>query len=254
MPGTLYLIPNLLGEAPMEASLPAQVPALVRTLNHFLVEDAKSARKFLKLCGSLPPYDHIVFHTLDKHTSFQERIAILKELGDNDAGILSDAGCPAVADPGADIIVMAAEGGWKIKPLVGPSSILLAIMASGFNGQAFSFHGYLPVPPPERTGKIRQLETDSANNGYSQIFIETPYRNDALFQDIINTCKAETLLSIACDLTLDTEEVATYAIQKWKNKVPNLRSRPTVFSIWVPILQKRAAKPKYERQDRNFDR
>lgn len=232
MAGTLFLIPNLLGDAPLHTSLPADVIGLVQRLQHFVVEDEKSARKFLKLCGVLPPYDHIRMYVLDKHTSYDERMSILSQLQDKEAGILSDAGCPAVADPGADLVRQAHEKNITIRPMVGPSSILMALMSSGFNGQAFSFHGYLPVTSLERIQKIRELENIAMSTGYTQLFIETPFRNEALLQDILKTGKDNTYLSLAIDITLPTEEIHTYSIANWRKKELNLRNRPAVFSLW----------------------
>jgi len=231
---TIYLIPNLLGDADIKSSLPDGVVDVVRTLKHFIVEDEKSARKFLKLCGVMPPFEGISFYVLDKHTSSADRSEILKAITGHESGILSEAGCPGIADPGADIIAMAHQRSFTVRPLVGPSSILLALIASGFNGQAFSFHGYLPANAIERIRKIKELEAESAKTGYTQIFIETPFRNDFLFQDILAQCKPLTLFSVACDITLPTEEIVSANIKEWqKRKVPELRGRPTVFSLLV---------------------
>jgi 16S rRNA (cytidine1402-2'-O)-methyltransferase len=171
---------------------------------------------------------------LDKHTTSADRSHILQEIAGHDSGILSEAGCPAIADPGADIIGMAYQKNFTIKPLVGPSSILLALIASGFNGQAFTFHGYLPVTQLERIKRIKELEAESAENGYTQVFIETPFRNESLFSDILGQCKPTTLLSVATDITLATEEIRSANIKEWqKSPPPALRGRPTVFSLWV---------------------
>jgi 16S rRNA (cytidine1402-2'-O)-methyltransferase len=245
MPGTLFLIPNLLGDASLQASLPAEVIGLVQRLQHFVVEDEKSARKFLKLCGVMPPYDHIRMYVLDKHTSYDERMSILSQLQDKEAGILSDAGCPAVADPGADLVRQAHEKNITIRPLVGPSSILLGLMASGFNGQAFSFHGYLPVTSLERIQKLRELENVAMQTSYTQIFIETPFRNEALLQDIIKTGKDNTYLSVAADITLPSEEIHTYTIANWRKKTVNLRNRPAVFLLWSSAAKFNNKKEKY---------
>jgi 16S rRNA (cytidine1402-2'-O)-methyltransferase len=231
---TIYLIPNLLGDADFKTSLPEGVVDVVRSLKNFIVEDEKNARKFLKLCGVMPPYDDIAFYVLDKHTSSSERSEILKEITDKESGIISEAGCPAIADPGADIIAMAHQRNFTVRPLVGPSSILMALIASGFNGQAFNFHGYLPVTQLERVKRVKELEADSAKTGYTQIFIETPFRNESMFSDILANCKPTTLLSVACDITLPTEEIKSANIKEWqKIAAPALRGRPSVFSLLV---------------------
>jgi 16S rRNA (cytidine1402-2'-O)-methyltransferase len=233
MQSTIYLVPNLLGEAALKDSIPDGVVTVVQRLKHFIVEDEKNARKFLKMCGVMPPFEGISFYVLDKHTTSASRGEILKEITGQESGILSEAGCPAIADPGADILGMAHRSNFKVVPLVGPSSILLGLIASGFNGQAFSFHGYLPVQPLERTKRIKELENEAAKTGYTQIFIETPFRNEALYQDILKSCKPNTLLSIACDLTLATEEIKSASIKDWqKNPAPQLRGRPAVFLLW----------------------
>ena len=231
---TIYLIPNLLGEGDLNDSLPSGVVDIVRRLKHFIVEDEKNARKFLKLCGVLPPFEGIHFYVLDKHTRSTEKSGIIESITGFESGILSEAGCPGIADPGADIIGMAHRKKFIVKPLVGPSSILLALIASGFNGQAFSFHGYLPVNGNERIRKIRELEAESAKTGYTQIFIETPFRNEAVVKDILESCKPNTLLSIAVEITLPTEEIKSAPIKDWQSKpLPALKGRPAVYCLWV---------------------
>jgi 16S rRNA (cytidine1402-2'-O)-methyltransferase len=232
--GIIYLVPNLLGETNIDTSLPQGVIDVVKKLKHFIVEDEKSARKFLKLCGVLPPYDSITFHVLNKHTNSAQKDEILKQVSGVESGILSEAGCPAIADPGADIIGPAHQKNFTIRPLVGPSSVLLGLMASGFNGQAFTFHGYLPVNSGERVAKLKELETIAAKTGYTQIFIETPFRNEALFSDILKTCKPLTFLSVSLDLTLETEEIKSANIADWNQATPpSLKGRPAVFSLWT---------------------
>lgn len=234
MQTTIYLLPNLLGESNLTDALPQGVIDIVRRLKHFIVEDEKSARKFLKLCGVLPPFEGISFYVLDKHTRSVEKTEIMTAITGQESGILSEAGCPGIADPGADIIGLAHRKGFVVKPLVGPSSILMGLIASGFNGQAFSFHGYLPVNGIERIRKIREIEADAIKNGYTQIFIETPFRNEAVLKDILETCKPNTLLSIAIEISLPTEEIRSATIKDWQAKpLPALRGRPAVFSIWT---------------------
>jgi 16S rRNA (cytidine1402-2'-O)-methyltransferase len=223
-----------LGEADLNSSLPQGVIEIVKKLKHFIVEDEKSARKFLKLCGVMPPYDALSFYVLNKHTSRTEKDEILAQISGKESGILSEAGCPAIADPGADIIGPAHQKNFIIKPLVGPSSILMALIASGFNGQAFTFHGYLPVNSGERISMLKEIETIASRTGYTQIFIETPFRNETVLQDILKSCKPETFLSVSSDLTLSAEDVKSATIKDWqKSTLPNLKGRPSVFCIWV---------------------
>lgn len=243
MKGTIYLIPNLLGDASVEASLPPQNIEIVQRLKHFAVESEKSARKFLKLCGVMPPFEGINFYLLDKRSKPDELQEILTKIGRDDIGILSEAGCPAVADPGANLVNLGHQKEMVIKPLVGPSSVLLAVMASGMNGQGFSFHGYLPVQSNERMQKIRELEADSATTGYMHLFIETPFRNQHLLEDIIKNCRQNTMLSVACDLTLPTEEIKTMNVESWRKSGIDLKNRQAIFSLWV-IPKRRSNKPK----------
>jgi 16S rRNA (cytidine1402-2'-O)-methyltransferase len=245
MTALIYLIPNTLGDTSPEYSLTPGLIKTVQSLKHFIVENEKSARKFLMMCGVRPPFEGIRMYVLDKHTTPAEMSGILTSIGSNESGLLSEAGCPAVADPGAVLVKMAHERKIQVKPLVGPSSILLALMASGFNGQAFSFHGYLPVQQAERVRKIKELENLAQNSGYSQLFIETPFRNEALLGDLVNTCQPGTMLSVACDLTLESEEIRSMPASRWKTGDWKLRGRPAVFSLWVPALPSK--KPKYER-------
>jgi len=182
----------------------------------------------------MPPFEGITFHVLNKHTTSIEKSHILDAIKGVECGILSEAGCPGIADPGAEIVGQAHRKGFIIKPLVGPSSILLGLIASGFNGQAFSFHGYLPVNPGERVKKLKELESETIKSGYTQIFIETPFRNEALVKDILATCKPATLLSIAIDITLPAEFIRSASIKDWQSKaLPELKGRPAVFSIWA---------------------
>lgn len=243
---TLYLIPNLLGNADPAFSLPAAVLPLVQRLKHFVVEDEKSARKFLKTCGHMPPYDHVTFYHLDKHTPQAERIKLLEVLKTQEVGMLSEAGCPAIADPGAELVNLAHEQNIKVVPIVGPSSILLAAMASGMNGQGFTFHGYLPAQPSARHSRLREIEAIAANDHYTHLFIETPYRNEHLAAGILQVCRPETRLCIAIDLTLPTEQIISQPISRWKKQpLPALKNRQAVYALW--IKPKLKPKPKYNK-------
>jgi 16S rRNA (cytidine1402-2'-O)-methyltransferase len=230
MAGILYLMPNTLGNPENGLTLPPQVSSLVRNIGVYIVEDVRNARRFLKsLCREIV-IDNLVFHILNEHTSDAEIPGFLREVeAGRDAAVLSEAGVPGVADPGARVVGAAHEKGIRVVPLTGPSSILLSLMASGLNGQSFRFHGYLPVKRPERIRKIRQLDQEVQSSSETQIFIETPYRNDALLSDLVDICQPDTRLCIAADLTLATEYICTRPIKEWKTQVPGLHKRPAVF-------------------------
>lgn len=233
MAGKLYLIPNTLGECPIDSVIPTKVIALVNMLSEFIVEDAKAARKFLKLCGYEKPLDALVLHILNEHTPVNEMKGYLgyAEKGGS-IGLLSDAGCPGIADPGAEIVKMAHRKSIQVIPLTGPSSIPLALMASGFNGQNFCFHGYLPKEKNERVRKLREIEKDVLRKDQTQLFIETPYRNNQLLADIVSVCSGENLLCIACDISLDTEFIRTQRVEEWRKKLPDIDKRPAIFLIY----------------------
>ncbi len=229
--GTLYLIPSLLGDSVIERSIPNSNKEIIQSLDEFIVEDLRSARRFLVKMAS-KPIDSILFHLLNEHTSSgQIQPYIDGLLKGKNVGLLSDAGCPGIADPGAEVVRLAHKHGIKVVPLVGPSSILLALISSGLNGQGFAFHGYLPKKQPEKGLKIRQLETAIYKENQTQIFIEAPYRNDALLQDILSTCRPETLLCIASDITLSTEYIHTKTIKEWRSEKQSFNDHPTVFLI-----------------------
>ena len=232
MLGNLYLIPNTLGNSETCWTIPPNVVAVAQKLRYFIVEDIRTARRYLKLLDKSIIIDDLQFFILNKHTSSAELSTFLTPLKDGfDVGIISEAGCPAVADPGAEIVRMAHEIGIKVVPLTGPSSIILALSASGLNGQNFAFNGYLPVNKEDRIKAIRYFENRSKNENQSQIFIETPYRNMVLFEDILNNCHASTLLCIACNITLPDEFIITQTIKQWANNKPDLHKKPAIFII-----------------------
>ncbi len=245
MLGTLYLIPNVLGEGALDAVIPNPVRARTASLQYFIAENAKSARAFLKLVGTTHPLRQSLQEThiseLNVNTPAEQLPALLAPLlQGHDVGLLSEAGVPAVADPGADIVRLAHREGITVKPLVGPSSLLLALMASGLNGQSFAFHGYLPTDADARATRLRQLEQRSRQERQTQMFIETPYRNEAMLQAMAASCASTTLICIATDLTLDTELVRTTSAQQWQKeiasgKMPAFRKRPTVFLMLAQI-------------------
>jgi 16S rRNA (cytidine1402-2'-O)-methyltransferase len=232
-PGTLYLVPSDLGAAAPARVVPEATRAVVHRLQHFVVENPKTARSFLKAIAYPHPLAQARFEVLDEHTQPSAFPALLAPLEDGtDVGLLSEAGCPGVADPGALLVRLAHAAGIPVAPLVGPSAILLALMASGMNGQRFAFHGYLPVKPDERRTRIAQLEAQSARDDATQIFIEAPYRNQALLDSLLQTCRGASLLCLAADLTAETEFVRTKTIAAWKQQVPKLARRPAVFLLY----------------------
>lgn len=232
MAGTLYLIPVTLGDSPVRHVIPDHVLELINRLDHFFVEDLRSARRYLKKAGKKKPIDDLSFYLLNEHTPAQtldEFLPVLK--AGNDAGLLSEAGCPAVADPGSEFVAMAHRHHIRVVPLAGPSSILMALMASGMNGQFFRFHGYLPVKKAQRESSLRKIEKMALETGETQIFMETPYRNMNLLRDILATCRKNTLLCIAADISLATEVIKTKSIGEWKNGLPDIHKRPTIFLL-----------------------
>ncbi|OGS91967.1 MAG: SAM-dependent methyltransferase [Gallionellales bacterium GWA2_60_18] len=238
MPGTLYLIPCTLGDTPAAQVLPQHAIDTARRLRHFVVEEPRSARRFLSALKPEQPVQSLHFATLNEHTGAQELGGLLAPLlAGEDVGLVSEAGCPGVADPGAELVSLAHRNGIRVVPLVGPSSILLALMASGLNGQCFAFHGYLPVAEAERDKAIAELEAESARRGQTQIFIETPYRNEKLLTALLARCRPQTLLCVASDLTLPGESIRTQSIAQWKAQpFPPLNKHPSLFLL---LCQKR---------------
>jgi 16S rRNA (cytidine1402-2'-O)-methyltransferase len=226
MPGILYAIPTPLGAAAADA-LPAPALATVRTLRHFVVENAKSARAFLKEAGVPCAIQELDISVLESDVSTH----IKKLRKDISIGLLSEAGCPAIADPGAALVAAAQAAGIRVVPLVGPSSVVLALMASGLEGQRFAFCGYLPRETGARAGRLRELEARSRRDRETQIFIETPYRNDVMLGALLQACAPETLLCVASDLTLPSEQIRTRTISAWRSARHAIGKRPTVFLL-----------------------
>lgn len=232
MSAELYLIPVTLGDSPVENVIPVLPLEIMNKLEHFVVEDIRSARRYLRKAGFKSPFDNIRFYLLNEHSRDEDLDEMLKVLLDgHSAGILSEAGVPAVADPGSQLVDLAHQHNIKVIPLVGPSSILLALMASGMNGQVFRFHGYLPQKNPERGKSIRQIEKSAHESGETQIFMETPYRNMNLLKDILGICREETQLCLAADISLPSEFIKTKAIHEWKKELPELHKRPAIFLL-----------------------
>jgi 16S rRNA (cytidine1402-2'-O)-methyltransferase len=226
----LYLIPTFISEN--TGTLPESVLQIARSLDEFVVEDEKSARAFLKSIQTKIQQNQLIFHLLNEHST-ENDISFLSELfkKKNDIGLLSEAGCPAVADPGSRLIRMAHEKNVRVIPLAGPSSILLALMSSGMNGQSFVFHGYLPRDLVERKKKISSMETDAIKKDQTQIFMEAPYRNSQLLNDVLKTCNNQTRLCIACDVTSEKEFIQTKKISEWTNEKIEINKRPVIFLI-----------------------
>ena len=234
MDTALYLIPVTLGDTPIQNVLPAYNREVIIQIKHFIVEELRSARRFLKKVDPSINIDELTFYPMGKHASAQQFAQYLKPLEEGiSMGVISEAGCPAVADPGADVVAIAQRKGFKVVPLVGPSSIILSVMASGFNGQSFAFHGYLPIDGGERTRKIKQLEQRVYHEDQTQLFIETPYRNAKMFDELLRTCKPQTKLCIAAGITCPEEYIQTKSIQEWRKKgIPDLSKIPAIFLIY----------------------
>ncbi|MGK7394787.1 MAG: SAM-dependent methyltransferase [Candidatus Cyclobacteriaceae bacterium M3_2C_046] len=228
--GSIFLIPSGLSDHQVLATLPVQVLETVSRLDYFLVENIRSARRFISSLKLNKQIDQLEFEILDKNTTEQQMWDLLQPViqGKN-AGIISEAGCPGVADPGSGLIGLAHQLNIVINPLVGPSSFLLALMSSGLNGQAFTFHGYLPINKKERAGRIKLLEKNMLKYGRTQIFMETPYRNNQLLADLLAVCQNHTRLCLAKNLTASDQMIRTRSIEKWKKDVPDLHKVPVVF-------------------------
>jgi 16S rRNA (cytidine1402-2'-O)-methyltransferase len=231
MAGNIYLIPVTLGGDDFMKVIPEKVISLIKSLRYFIVEDLRSARRFLRLIDRGFPVDESAFFELNDHTPDSEIAGFLEPaIRGYDTGIMSEAGLPGIADPGSKIVALAHRRSLKVVPLSGPSSIILALISSGFNGQNFAFNGYLPVKPAERISRIRELEK-KAREGYAQIFMETPYRNQKMFDALISVCNNETMLCIASDITLPDEDIRSMKISAWKKNIPALKDRYVIFLL-----------------------
>lgn len=231
----LYLIPVTLGDTPLENVLPAYNKEIILGIRHFIVEEVRTARRFLKKVDRDINIDGLTFYPMGKHADsakFQNYLAPLRN--GEPVGVISEAGCPAVADPGADVVAIAQREGLTVIPLVGPSSILLAVMGSGFNGQSFAFHGYLPIDAAGRSKMLKRLESRSMQENQTQLFIETPYRNAKLITDICTCCSPSTRLCIAAGLTTNQAYLHTLTVREWKQRqIPDLSKIPTIFAIYA---------------------
>ena len=233
MPASLYLIPVTLGDTAVSKVLPDGNKEIILSIKHFIVENIRTARRFLKQVEPGIAIDALTFFTLNQHTSKETLTDFLKPIGEGySVGIISEAGCPAIADPGAEVVAIAQQKNIPVVPLVGPSSILLALMASGFNGQNFAFQGYLPIDVEQRIKTLKMLEQRIYSENQTQLFIETPYRNGKMLEDILRTCKPYTKLCIAADITLETEFIRTQSVADWKKHIPDLSKRPCIFVLY----------------------
>ncbi len=230
--GKLFLLPTTLGDnEPLEV-LPISIKRAIEDIDYYIVENEKSARHFIKKVSPRKSQSGLHIETLNKYTEPESIPSFLRPCSEgHDVGVLSEAGCPGIADPGAEVVKIAHEKGIQVVPLVGPSSIILALMASGLNGQNFAFNGYLPIDQLERKKAIKRLEKISREHNQSQLFIETPYRNDKLFAELIKALSNATMLCVASDITLPTEFIATKTVNLWKKTPMNLHKRPTLFIL-----------------------
>ena len=233
MEAALYLLPVTLGETTIEKVLPTYNKEIILGIKHFIVEDVRSARRFLKKVERNINIDELTFYPLNKHTSPEDISGYLKPLMEgHPMGVISEAGCPAVADPGADVVAIAQRKNLKVIPLVGPSSIILSVMGSGFNGQSFAFHGYLPIEPNERIKRIKALEQRVYSENQTQLFIETPYRNLKMMEDILKNCRPQTKLCVAANITCEGEFIKTKTVKEWQGKLPDINKIPCIFLIY----------------------
>ncbi|MEH0158288.1 SAM-dependent methyltransferase [Limibacter armeniacum] len=227
----VYLIPCPLAENAYD-TLSFAVHEVVKNTTHYLVEDERSARRFISGLGLGVNVRELNFYLLDKKTKYEQVQSYFKSIpSDANVGIISEAGCPGIADPGAKAVEYAHKNGIEVQPLIGPSSILLALMASGFNGQNFAFYGYLPVKKPEKVKEIKRLENDSMKFNRTQVFMETPYRNNALLDDLVANCHPDTKLCVACNITAEDQYIKTLRIAEWKKEKVDLHKKPTIFVL-----------------------
>jgi 16S rRNA (cytidine1402-2'-O)-methyltransferase len=231
--GKLYLLPVPLAENTAIAVLPATHTELINHIRHYVVENEKTARKWLKEMGLKTPQSELEILVYGKHSEKQNLAPYFKAIKDgNNVALMSEAGCPGIADPGAELVAEAHRLGVEVVPLTGPSSILLSLMASGFNGQSFAFHGYLPIDKSARSKRLKELESIAERFSQSQIFIETPFRNNQLLDDILNSAHPQTQLCIACDITAESEFIQTKTLANWKKEKPDLHKRPAIFILY----------------------
>lgn len=231
--GTIFLLPVPLAENSAERTLTAWHGQLINSINTYIVENEKTARYWLRNMGLKTPQSELVIHVYGKHSEKTAISHYFKELeAGTDVGLMSEAGCPAIADPGSEIVAEAHKRNIKVVPMVGPSSILLALMASGFNGQSFTFHGYLPIDKVQRSKRIKELESISERHKQTQIFIETPFRNNQLLEEILRTCQSHTRVCVACNLTSGDEQIISLPVEQWRKRSYDFHKKPTIFLLY----------------------
>jgi len=232
----LYLIPSSMSDGPLDGVVPVHNITVVREIRYFVVESLRSARRFIKKCDRDIDIDALTFNELNEHSDLKDIASLermLQPIGNGEAvGVISDAGCPAVADPGADLVAIAQRKGYKVFPLVGPSSILLSLMASGFNGQRFAFEGYLPIDAPARQARLKEMIRRIERERQTQIFIEAPYRNNQLIADLVRTLPATMRLCVASDITGERQSIVTRTIGEWKHAQYDYHKVPTIFLLY----------------------
>lgn len=229
--GTLYLIPVPLAEEAANASYTPFLIETINTIKEYIVENEKTARKFLKQAGLKIPQSDLLMHDYGKHArgNYQQEAFFKGLLAGNDVGLMSEAGCPGIADPGAEIVAQAHRLGIKVRPLVGPNSMMLALMASGLNGQSFVFHGYLPIDKAARAKKLKDLELQGQKQKQTQLFMETPFRNMQLLKDVLSVCSSSTTLCVACNITAPDEQIISDTIAGWRKRNVDLHKKPAIF-------------------------
>ena len=233
MAASIFLIPTTLGDTAISKVLPDYNKAVILSIKYFIVENVRTARRFLKKTDPSIDINTLTFFILNKYTTKESIAGFLSPVEEgHSVGIISEAGCPAIADPGAEVVALAQQKNIRVIPLVGPSSILLALMASGFNGQCFAFHGYLPIDNEQRIKSLKIIEQRIYSENQTQLFIETPYRNSKIFDDILKICKPATKLCIAADITLESEYIKTLSVSDWKKQKPDLSKRPCIFALY----------------------
>ncbi len=231
--GNLYLIPATIGEGAVDKVIPSYNQSIINKIDIYIVEEVRTARRFLKKAGIIKPIDELTFYVLNEHSKDHEISSYLDAIKEGKhIGLLSEAGVPCIADPGAAIVKIAQSNNINVIPLVGPSSIFMALMASGFNGQQFAFLGYLPVDKKFRVDKLKEIEKNIYQKNETQLFIETPYRNNQMIESILSTCRNETMLCIATDVSMDSEYIKTKSIAQWKKSIPDINKRATVFLLY----------------------
>ncbi len=230
---SLYLFPVALGDTPLQNVLPAYNIAIIPSIKYFIVENIRSARRFLKACDRSIDIDQLTFFTLNEHTDHATIPSMLEPMAQGHSmGIISEAGCPAIADPGADVVAIAQQRGYNIVPLVGPSSILLSLMASGFNGQSFAFNGYLPIDQNSRNAKLKEMERRIRRERQTQIFIETPYRNNKLIEELSRSLPGDVMLCVASDITGQKQSIITRRLSQWSKASYDYNKIPTIFLLF----------------------